>query len=88
MADTSSGSTSDSELERLIGAAQYLLEGRNCYSTVARYFTYLCTDAASRKPHAKLNEAMKVIHDVAKDNGLEPDCIEALMDYVTGGKGV
>ena len=86
MAETSSGSTSDSEVERLIGATQYLLEGRKLQHSF-HIVRVICVDSATRKPLAKLKEAVKVIQDVAKESGLEPDCIKVLMDYVTG-KGV
>ena len=35
-----------------------------------------------------VDEAIRVIQGVAKENGLEPDYIEVLMGYVLGKEGV
>lgn len=42
----------------------------------------------SRQPRAQVDSAVGVIQNVAKEKGLEPDCIEALMDFVAGEGGV
>ena len=44
----------------------------------------LNTDTAISKPVAEVDNAVKVVQDIAKESGLEPDCIEALMDFITG----
>jgi hypothetical protein len=35
-----------------------------------------------------VEKAIKVIHGAANESGLEPDCIEVLMDYVLGKEGI
>lgn len=30
------------------------------------------------------DKAVKVVHKTARERGLDPECIEALMEYVTG----
>lgn len=37
---------------------------------------------------SEVDNALKVIQGVARENGLDPDCIEVLMDYVLGKEGV
>lgn len=48
----------------------------------------LGTKAGQKSEKSKLDKAVKVIQDVAKKSGLEPDCIEVLMDYILGEEGV
>ena len=44
-------------------------------------------ETSSKKPKAEVDRVVKVIQDVAREDGLEPDCIEALMDFVIGQGG-
>lgn len=54
-----------------------------------RHFLFLFIGHADTddKPKSEVDSAVDLISDVAKRTGLEPDCIEALMEFVTGREG-
>lgn len=54
--------------------------------TLGACVTMFCVSLGNAQK-SEVDRALKVIQRVAKESGLEPDCIEVLMDYVLGKEG-
>lgn len=48
------------------------------------YHDCILSETSAKKPKSEVEKAVSFIQDVSKENGLEPDVINALMNFVTG----
>lgn len=76
-----------SSTEDLVTATSYLTGGKLCdYLDDSGWLFLVISGTDAQK--SEVEKALKVIQGVAKKSGLEPDCIEVLMDYVLRKEGV